>query len=248
MSEIARRRTDQLRDFVIGLEFSAINFEDSLMTVQDLCQRFDGAGLARAGGAEEEEDSGGTIGRREAGLIHLHVGRDVLQSCGLADDLAVQEIDERFTLPSVASGVRPTTAFARSTCPVRLAPTSRALHKKSIPPPNGSSAAIRVTRQNSIRTRALSSSRCGITSASPRSHQGTSPEVRMPRLHIALQEGFAGDPVSINVDGREIYRKASVRTRTQIGLADSVETTHDKGSATIEIHARDSAATIMPTL
>ena len=70
----------------------------------------------------------------------------------------------------------------------------------------------------------------------------------MPRLHIALQEGFAGDPVSINVDGHEIYRKDSVRTRTQIGLADSIETTHDKGSATIEIHARDSAATIMPTL
>ena len=70
----------------------------------------------------------------------------------------------------------------------------------------------------------------------------------MPRLHIALQEGFAGDPVSINVDGHETYRKDSVRTRTQIGLADSIETTHDKGSATIEIHARDSAATIMPTL
>ena len=70
----------------------------------------------------------------------------------------------------------------------------------------------------------------------------------MPRLHIALQEGFGGDPVSISVDGREIYRKDSVRTRTQIGLADSIETTHDKGSATIDIHARDSAATIMPTL
>ena len=70
----------------------------------------------------------------------------------------------------------------------------------------------------------------------------------MPRLHIALQEGFAGDPVSISVDGHEIYRKDSVRTRTQIGLADSIETTHDKGSATIEIHARDSGATIMPTL
>ena len=70
----------------------------------------------------------------------------------------------------------------------------------------------------------------------------------MPRLHIALQEGFAGDPVSISVDGREIYRKDSVRTRTQIGLADSIETPHEQGSATIEIHARDSAATIMPTL
>ena len=30
MSEVARRRTDQLRDLVIGLELSAINFEDSL--------------------------------------------------------------------------------------------------------------------------------------------------------------------------------------------------------------------------
>lgn len=70
----------------------------------------------------------------------------------------------------------------------------------------------------------------------------------MPRLHIALQEGFAGDPVSISVDGRDIYRKEGVRTRTQIGLADSIETTHDPGSATIEIRARDSAATITPTL
>jgi hypothetical protein len=70
----------------------------------------------------------------------------------------------------------------------------------------------------------------------------------MPRLHIALQEGFAGDPVSISVDGREVYRKDAVRTRTQIGLADSVETTHDPGSATIEIRAREAAATITPTL
>lgn len=70
----------------------------------------------------------------------------------------------------------------------------------------------------------------------------------MPRLHIALQEGFAGDSVSIQVDGREVYRKDAVRTRTQIGLADSVETTHDPGSATIEIHARDAAATLTPTL
>ena len=70
----------------------------------------------------------------------------------------------------------------------------------------------------------------------------------MARLHIALQEGFAGDPVTISVDGREVYRKDAVRTRTQIGLADSLEVTHDPGSATIEIRARDSAATITPTL
>jgi hypothetical protein len=70
----------------------------------------------------------------------------------------------------------------------------------------------------------------------------------MPRLHIALQEGFGGVPVSISVDGHEVYRKDDVRTRTQIGLADSVETTHDAGSATIEIRAREAAATINPTL
>ena len=70
----------------------------------------------------------------------------------------------------------------------------------------------------------------------------------MPRLHIALQEGFAGDRVSINVDGQEVSRKDAVRTRTQIGLADSVETTHDPGSATIDIRARDDAATLTPTL
>ena len=70
----------------------------------------------------------------------------------------------------------------------------------------------------------------------------------MPRLHIALQEGFTGEPVSISVDGREVYRKDQVRTRTQIGLADSVEITHDAGIATIDILARDASARITPTL
>jgi hypothetical protein len=70
----------------------------------------------------------------------------------------------------------------------------------------------------------------------------------MPRLHIALQEGFAGDRVSISVDGRQIYSKDAVRTRTQIGLADSVETTHDPGPTTIEVHARDRVSTITETL
>jgi hypothetical protein len=70
----------------------------------------------------------------------------------------------------------------------------------------------------------------------------------MPLLHIALQEGFAGQPVAITVDGREIYRKDQVRTRTQIGLADSVETTHAPGPATIEVRAGNASTTITPTL
>jgi hypothetical protein len=67
-------------------------------------------------------------------------------------------------------------------------------------------------------------------------------------LHIALQEGFAGQPVAISVDGREIYRKDAVRTRMQIGLADSIETQHEPGIATVEVKAGSSSATLTPTL
>lgn len=42
-------------------------------------------------------------------------------------------------------------------------------------------------------------------------------------LHIALQEGFANDSVVVRVNGAEAYRKAGVKTRMQIGLADSVD-------------------------
>lgn len=70
----------------------------------------------------------------------------------------------------------------------------------------------------------------------------------MPLLHIALQEGFTNDSVSINIDGQEVYKKDAVRTRTQIGLADSVEVTRPAGDATIEIRARGATATLTPTL
>lgn len=70
----------------------------------------------------------------------------------------------------------------------------------------------------------------------------------MPLLHIALQEGFTGEPVTILLDGTEIYRKDQVRTRTQIGHADAVEATHDAGPATVEIRARNTSAKITPTI
>lgn len=44
----------------------------------------------------------------------------------------------------------------------------------------------------------------------------------MKQLTIDLQDGFEDDTVVIEVDGREVYRKAHVRTRQQIGLADTV--------------------------
>ena len=42
-------------------------------------------------------------------------------------------------------------------------------------------------------------------------------------LHVALQDGFRGDSVRIEVNGREIFRKEGVTTVTQISFADSVE-------------------------
>jgi hypothetical protein len=45
----------------------------------------------------------------------------------------------------------------------------------------------------------------------------------MPILKIDLQDGFNGDRVTVRVDGRVVYDKPQVRTRTQIGLADSVQ-------------------------
>ncbi|HEY7500887.1 MAG TPA: hypothetical protein VH740_20360 [Vicinamibacterales bacterium] len=70
----------------------------------------------------------------------------------------------------------------------------------------------------------------------------------MPQLHIALQEGFGGDPVAIFVDGREVYRKDQVRTRTQIGLADSVQVAHDPGTAKIDIRVGKKSASFTETL
>jgi hypothetical protein len=47
--------------------------------------------------------------------------------------------------------------------------------------------------------------------------------VAVPTLKIDLREGFEGDHVVARVDGRVVYDKPGVRTRMQIGLADSVE-------------------------
>lgn len=43
----------------------------------------------------------------------------------------------------------------------------------------------------------------------------------MPRLEIALEEGFEGDRVVVTVDGDVVFDEPAVRTRHQIGLAAS---------------------------
>jgi hypothetical protein len=70
----------------------------------------------------------------------------------------------------------------------------------------------------------------------------------MPRLHIALQNGFTGVPVTILVDGREVYRKDDVRTRTQIGLADSVELEHEAGPVAIDVTAGRASGSVSAAL
>ncbi len=57
----------------------------------------------------------------------------------------------------------------------------------------------------------------------------------MAALHIALEEGFFDDTVSIRVNGHEVYGKSDVSTRMQLGLADSVETDVRTGPARGEV-------------
>jgi len=57
----------------------------------------------------------------------------------------------------------------------------------------------------------------------------------MASLHIALEEGFEGDVVVVRVNGSEVYDNQDVKTRLQIGLADSFDTSVGRGKAQIEI-------------
>lgn len=61
------------------------------------------------------------------------------------------------------------------------------------------------------------------------------------RIHIALQEGFQGETVIARLNNVEIYRKSGLKTRMQIGLADTFEcdTAHPANELHIEILTRD---------
>ena len=57
----------------------------------------------------------------------------------------------------------------------------------------------------------------------------------MAVLHIALQEGFTNDTVIVRVNSREVFRKENVKTRLQIGYADSFEMTVEESSVNVEV-------------
>ncbi len=57
----------------------------------------------------------------------------------------------------------------------------------------------------------------------------------MALLHVAFQEGFRNDAVVVRVNGEEVFHKQSVKTRLQIGYADSLELTVEEGRVDIEV-------------
>jgi len=64
----------------------------------------------------------------------------------------------------------------------------------------------------------------------------------MSSLHIALQDGFAGDTVAIQLNGREIYRKDGVKTDLRISRADGIDVEAPDATATVEVQARSFSA------
>lgn len=57
----------------------------------------------------------------------------------------------------------------------------------------------------------------------------------MRTIHVDLQEGFEHDDVVVRADGREVFRREDVRTRTQIGLAVSFEFETGEQPLTLEV-------------
>lgn len=57
----------------------------------------------------------------------------------------------------------------------------------------------------------------------------------MPLLHIGFQEGFMDDTVVVRVDDKEVCRKPNVRTRLQIGYADSCEVDVRENMVEVEV-------------
>lgn len=68
----------------------------------------------------------------------------------------------------------------------------------------------------------------------------------MATLHVHLQDGFEGEPVVVQVDGRVVFDEPAVRSLTQVGLARmfDVEVPDDAGTLAIALPARHRDAVI----
>lgn len=61
----------------------------------------------------------------------------------------------------------------------------------------------------------------------------------MSSLRVDLQAGFNGDRVHVQVDGRDVYDRADVRTDYSVGLADSFATAADAGGTLVTLQLPD---------
>ncbi len=59
----------------------------------------------------------------------------------------------------------------------------------------------------------------------------------MPRLQIRFLDGFTGQRVAAVVNGREVFNRDHLRTRTQISFAASMDVDVPAGDATVRITA-----------
>src|SRR5262245_54713071 len=58
----------------------------------------------------------------------------------------------------------------------------------------------------------------------------------MATLHVALQEGFSNDEVTLSVNGTEVFRKTGITTKLQIGYADAVDVEVASGEARLDVN------------
>ena len=57
----------------------------------------------------------------------------------------------------------------------------------------------------------------------------------MGTLRIALEEGFQGETVVVDVNGATVLERDDVRTRMQVGFAERLEVPVDEGDAAVEV-------------
>ena len=123
VAQVARRRTDQLGNFVGVLELRAVHLDDrARIAKQDLRGGFHDARLARTSGAEEQQVPYGTAGRAHSGaedLIQVHDGANAFF---LPDDLVAQGVLELLRLDAAKRGIELTTLRLAGTHNATLLP------------------------------------------------------------------------------------------------------------------------------
>ncbi|HEX2078905.1 MAG TPA: hypothetical protein VHG08_14380 [Longimicrobium sp.] len=72
----------------------------------------------------------------------------------------------------------------------------------------------------------------------------------MASLQIDLQNGFDGEPVTLRVNGREVYRNADVRTNYAVSHADSMRVEVPDGPVDLQVvlEKRGTSARISQTV